>query len=125
MNDVNSAQPIVMPPPPGERIVRVEGQVASIVDALDEHGERISALESSITDVKMGLGKLHGDLALNNQVTGQISQRVDAIGSDVKDIVAMYRATPRMAGAVRYVAWAVGAVCTLVITVATVVAAIK
>ena len=70
------------------------------------------------------MSELHGDLKLNNQATEQIKRSVGSIESDTKEMIAVYRASPRQREDVRWWAWMAGAAWAVVMAAATVYAAI-
>ena len=109
---------------PLERVSHLESRTDGIEVTLNQHVERLTELEGKVVDVRLGMAQLHGDLKLNNQATEQIQKSVASIESDTKEMIAVYRATPRQRDDVRWWAWIVAAVWATLMAGATVVQAI-
>ena len=107
-----------------ERLSHVESKSTAMEDRLDDHGRRISNLEDAVITVRLGMSELHGDLKLNNQATEHIKRSVSSIEGDTKEMIAVYRASPRQREDVKWWAWMAGAAWAVVMAAATVYAAI-
>ena len=112
-------------PVPAERISTLETRVDNVESIASDHGARITGLENRLVDVRLGMAELHADLKANNLATEQIRSSVASIELDSKEMIAVYRATPRMQSTVRWWAWAAGAVWAVVMAVASIAPLIK
>lgn len=110
---------------PAERISTLETRVDNVESIASDHGSRITGLENRLVDVRLGMAELHADLKANNLATEQIRSSVASIELDSKEMIAVYRATPRMQDNVRWWAWLVGAAWAAVMAGATLYAALK
>jgi hypothetical protein len=108
-----------------ERISGLESRVDSVESIASDHGTRITGLENRLVDVRLGMAELHADLKANNLATEQIRASVASIESDSKEMIAVYRATPKMRDNVRWLAWLAGAAWAAVMAGATLYAALK
>ena len=97
----------------------------SVESIASDHGTRITGLENRLVDVRLGMAELHADLKANNLATEQIRASVASIESDSKEMIAVYRATPKMRDNVRWWAWLAGAAWATVMAAATLYAALK
>lgn len=110
---------------PLQRVSHLESRADGIEVTLNQHGERLMELEGKVVDVRLGMAQLHGDLKLNNQATEQIQKSVASIESDTKEMIAVYRATPKQRDDLRWWAWLIGALWATLMAGATVVQAIS
>jgi hypothetical protein len=71
---------------------------------------RVTDLEGKLVDVRLGMERIHGDLRLNTDKAEQIRAAVTRIQEDTSEMIAVYRATPRIKTSVRWWAWVAGTV---------------
>lgn len=110
---------------PMQRISHLEGRVAGVEGTMSDHSGRLDKVEQQLVDVRLGMERLHGDLRLNNQATDQIQRSVSKIEADTSEMIALYRATPRMREGARWWVWAGGVAWAVVMVGATIVAALR
>jgi len=108
-----------------ERLSHLETRVDGVEDAVSSHGSRLLAIEGSVVDVRLGIAQLHGDLKLNNQASAQIQKSVAEIQADTREMIAVYRATPKMRDNVRWWGYLAGALWATIMAGATLYAALK
>lgn len=63
---------------------------------------RVTLLERSTAEIAVGLANVHGDLRLNAQETKHVREAVNEIKSDTGEMLATYRAAPRMQANTRF-----------------------
>jgi hypothetical protein len=108
------------PLPASKRLSHLKGRSDTVDVRLDEHGRRITVLESGVIDLRLAMAQVHGDLKINNVTTEAIQKSVSSIESDTREMIAVYRATPKMREDMRFWVWVAGAAWATVLAVATV-----
>jgi hypothetical protein len=86
---------------------------------------RVTDLEGKLIDVRLGMERIHGDLRLNTDKAEQIRAAVSRIQEDTSEMIAVYRATPRIKSNVRWWAWFGGVAWALIMAGATLVGVLR
>jgi hypothetical protein len=86
---------------------------------------RVTDLEGKLVDVRLGMERLHGDLKLNTNTAEQIRAAVTRIQEDTSEMIAVYRATPKMRSNTRWWVWVGGVAWAVVMAGATLVGVLR
>lgn len=79
---------------PFERISQLETRADGADHRLDDHHQRLKAVEGQVLDVRLGMKDLHADLNLNTAATREVKEEVRGIKQDTTQMLAEYRAKP-------------------------------
>ena len=87
----------------------MEGSVSDIKAVVARH-------EKDLSDLRVGLATLHGDLKVNNESTRRIDENVTKVVLDTAEMLAVYKATPRMQENTRWWVWVLTTIGGAVVT---------
>lgn len=102
-----------------DRVTHLEGRVTSVEGALGDVKTTQQRHAQELLDVRIGMERLHADLRVNNESTRRIDANVSKVVQDTSEMLATYKATPRMREDTRWWVWVISSIAGLVITVST------
>lgn len=99
-----------------EKVSHLEGRMTSAESTIADVKAIVTRHEKDLSDLRVGLATLHGDLKMNNESTRRIDDNVSKVVQDTAEMLAVYKATPRMQEDTKWWVWVVGTIATIIVT---------